>query len=87
MYRIEADLSPAQLDSVFSDVRGDTTKIAGCWRETIIVEAVAERLQRHHVRNVVLDAVMLAKAASVALASAMRHITRPAVAAGIADYA
>lgn len=60
VYRIEPDFVAAQLDSVFSDVRIDTTKI-GMLAETDIVEAVAERLQRHHVRNVVLDTVMLAK--------------------------
>ncbi|EHE6610595.1 hydroxymethylpyrimidine/phosphomethylpyrimidine kinase [Salmonella enterica] len=60
VYRIEPDFVAAQLDSVFSDVRIDTTKI-GMLAETDIVEAVAERLQRHHVRNVVLDTVMLAQ--------------------------
>ncbi|XNM44796.1 bifunctional hydroxymethylpyrimidine kinase/phosphomethylpyrimidine kinase [Escherichia coli] len=53
-------LSPPQLDSVFSDVRIDTTKI-GMLAETDIVEAVAERLQRYQIQNVVLDTVMLAK--------------------------
>lgn len=60
VYRIEPDFVAAQLDSVFSDVRIDTTKI-GMLAETDIVEVVAERLRRHHVRNVVLDTVMLAK--------------------------
>ncbi|ENC9177042.1 bifunctional hydroxymethylpyrimidine kinase/phosphomethylpyrimidine kinase, partial [Salmonella enterica subsp. diarizonae serovar (6),14:z10:z] len=60
VYRIDPDFIAAQLDSVFSDVRIDTTKI-GMLAETDIVEVVAERLQRHHVRNVVLDTVMLAK--------------------------
>ncbi|ELO3584334.1 bifunctional hydroxymethylpyrimidine kinase/phosphomethylpyrimidine kinase [Salmonella enterica] len=60
VYRIDPDFVAAQLDSVFSDVRIDTTKI-GMLAETDIVEVVAERLQRHHVRNVVLDTVMLAK--------------------------
>lgn len=46
VYRIEPDFVAAQLDSVFSDVRIDTTKI-GMLAETDIVEAVAERLQRH----------------------------------------
>ncbi|EEY8714953.1 bifunctional hydroxymethylpyrimidine kinase/phosphomethylpyrimidine kinase, partial [Escherichia coli] len=45
VYRIEPDFVAAQLDSVFSDVRIDTTKI-GMLAETDIVEAVAERLQR-----------------------------------------
>ena len=62
VYRIEPDFVAAQLDSVFSDVRIDTTKI-GMLAETDIVEAVAERLARYRVANVVLDTVMLAKAA------------------------
>lgn len=41
VYRIEPDFVAAQLDSVFSDVRIDTTKI-GMLAETDIVEAVAE---------------------------------------------
>ena len=60
VYRIEPDFVAAQLDSVFSDVRIDTTKI-GMLAETDIVEAVAERLRRYKVANVVLDTVMLAK--------------------------
>lgn len=86
VYRIEPDFVAAQLDSVLSDVRIDTTKI-GMLAETDIVEAVAERLQRHHVRNVVLDGDAGEKRRSVALALCDRNITRPAVAAGIADYA
>ncbi|KAI3489269.1 hypothetical protein L1887_46314 [Cichorium endivia] len=60
VYRIEPDFVAAQLDSVFSDVRIDSTKI-GMLAETDIVEAVAERLKRYQVQNVVLDTVMLAK--------------------------
>ncbi|WP_437887509.1 bifunctional hydroxymethylpyrimidine kinase/phosphomethylpyrimidine kinase [Phytobacter sp. V91] len=60
VYRIEPDFVAAQLDSVFSDVRIDTTKI-GMLAQTDIVEAVAERLRRYQVQNVVLDTVMLAK--------------------------
>lgn len=48
VYRIEPDFVAAQLDSVFSDVRIDTTKI-GMLAETDIVEAVAERLQRYQI--------------------------------------
>lgn len=51
VYRIEPDFVAAQLDSVFSDVRIDTTKI-GMLAETDIVEAVAERLQRYQIQNV-----------------------------------
>ncbi|MGS0639777.1 bifunctional hydroxymethylpyrimidine kinase/phosphomethylpyrimidine kinase, partial [Citrobacter sp. VF227] len=60
VYSIEPDFVAAQLDSVFCDVRIDTTKI-GMLAETDIVEAVAERLRRHLVRNEVPDSVRLAK--------------------------
>lgn len=60
VYRIEPAFVAAQLDSVFSDVRIDTTKI-GMLAQSDIVEAVAERLSRYQVKNVVLDTVMLAK--------------------------
>ena len=68
VYRIESDFVAAQLDSVFSDVRIDTTKI-GMLAETDIVEAVAERLRRYQVQNVVLDTVMLAKSGDPLLSS------------------
>lgn len=76
VYRIEPDFVAAQLDSVFSDVRIDTTKI-GMLAETDIVEAVAERLKRYQVQNVVLDTVMLAKSGDPLLsASAVETLRR-----------
>mgnify|MGYP001152395755 CR=1 FL=1 len=69
VYRIEPEFVAAQLDSVFSDVRIDTTKI-GMLAETDIVEAVAERLQRYQVQSVVLDTVMLAKSGDPLLSPA-----------------
>ena len=50
VYRIEPDFVAAQLDSVFSDVRIDTTKI-GMLAEADIVEAVAERLKRYQIKT------------------------------------
>jgi len=78
VYRIEPDFVAAQLDSVLSDVRIDTTKI-GMLAETDIVEAVAERLRHYRVRNVVLDTVMLAKSGDPllspsAVASLRQHL-------------
>lgn len=78
VYRIEPDFVAAQLDSVLSDVRIDTTKI-GMLAETDIVEAVAERLRHYQVRNVVLDTVMLAKSGDpllspAAVASLRQHL-------------
>lgn len=69
VYRIEPEFVAAQLDSVFSDVRIDTTKI-GMLAETDIVEAVAERMQRYQVQSVVLDTVMLAKSGDPLLSTA-----------------
>ncbi|WES66777.1 bifunctional hydroxymethylpyrimidine kinase/phosphomethylpyrimidine kinase [Superficieibacter sp. HKU1] len=69
VYRIEPEFVAAQLDSVFSDVRIDTTKI-GMLADADIVEAVAERLQRYQVQSVVLDTVMLAKSGDPLLSAA-----------------
>lgn len=76
VYRITPDFVAAQLDSVLSDVRIDTTKI-GMLAEADIVEVVAERLARYQVRNVVLDTVMLAKSGDPLLsASAVETLRR-----------
>ncbi|AFJ46531.1 hydroxymethylpyrimidine/phosphomethylpyrimidine kinase [Shimwellia blattae DSM 4481 = NBRC 105725] len=83
VYRIEPAFVAAQMDSVFSDVRIDTCKI-GMLAETDIVEAVAERLARYQVTNVVLDTVMLAKSGdpllSASAVSALRETLLPKVA-------
>ncbi|MCF3764579.1 bifunctional hydroxymethylpyrimidine kinase/phosphomethylpyrimidine kinase, partial [Salmonella enterica] len=59
----------------FRDVRSDTRTI-GMLAETAIVEAVAERVQRHHVRTVVLDTVMLAKSGDPLVSPAGRESLR-----------
>lgn len=87
VYRIEPDFVAAQLDSVFSDVRIDTTKI-GMLAETDIVEAVAERLQRYQIQNVVLDTVMLAKSGDPLLSpSGSCHATQSIIATGFINNA
>jgi hydroxymethylpyrimidine/phosphomethylpyrimidine kinase len=86
VYRIEPDFVAAQLDSVFSDVRIDTTKI-GMLAETDIVEAVAERLKRYQVQNVVLDTVMLAKSGDPLLSVRRGDAAYKAAAAGGAYHA
>ncbi len=76
VYRIEPEFVAAQLDSVLSDVRIDTTKI-GMLAEADIVEAVAERLAFYKAPNVVLDTVMLAKSGDPLLApSAVESLRR-----------
>lgn len=69
VFRVTPEFVAAQLDSVFSDVRIDTTKI-GMLAETDIVEVVAERLRHYQVRNLVLDTVMLAKSGDPLLSPA-----------------
>lgn len=69
VFRVAPEFVAAQLDSVFSDVRIDTTKI-GMLAETDIVEVVAERLRHYQVRNLVLDTVMLAKSGDPLLSPA-----------------
>jgi len=69
VFRVTPECVAAQLDSVFSDVRIDATKI-GMLAETDIVEAVAERLRHYQVRNLVLDTVMLAKSGDPLLSPA-----------------
>ncbi len=87
VYRIEPDFVAAQLDSVFSDVRIDTTKI-GMLAETDIVEAVAERLQRYQIQNVVLDTVMLAKSGDPLLSpSAVGYAVQSIIATGFINNA
>lgn len=62
VYNIDPAFVAAQLDSVFSDLRIDSTKI-GMLANADIVQAVAERLRHYQPSFVVLDTVMLAKAA------------------------
>ena len=62
VYYIDPAFVAAQLDSVFSDVRIDSVKI-GMLANADIVQAVAERLRHYRPEFVVLDTVMLAKAA------------------------
>jgi hydroxymethylpyrimidine/phosphomethylpyrimidine kinase len=54
------DMVTAQIEAVLADIPPDATKI-GMLATSGIVEAVASALSRHHLRNVVLDTVMVAK--------------------------
>jgi hydroxymethylpyrimidine/phosphomethylpyrimidine kinase len=50
----------AQLDAVFDDIEIAAVKI-GMLSSSAVIEAVADGLERHRARNVVLDPVMVAK--------------------------
>jgi len=54
------DMVTAQIEAVLADIPPDATKI-GMLATSGIVEAVASALSRYHLRNVVLDTVMVAK--------------------------
>jgi hydroxymethylpyrimidine/phosphomethylpyrimidine kinase len=57
---IEPAFVTAQIDAVFADIRVDAVKI-GMLGNAAIASAVADALERHGARNVVLDPVMVAK--------------------------
>ncbi len=56
---VPPDFVTAQFDAVYSDLTVSATKI-GMLSRTDVIEAVADGLKRHRVRNVVLDPVMVA---------------------------
>jgi hydroxymethylpyrimidine/phosphomethylpyrimidine kinase len=59
IHNVPADVIAAQIDAVFSDLAIGATKIGMLSREEAI-KAVAERLARFDVQNIVLDPVMIA---------------------------
>jgi hydroxymethylpyrimidine/phosphomethylpyrimidine kinase len=59
IHDVPADFIAAQIDAVFSDLKVDAVKI-GMLSRTEAITAVAEGLDRHKVKNVVLDPVMVA---------------------------
>lgn len=60
---VDPEFVAAQIDAVFDDIRPDAVKI-GMVSSAAIIEAVAERLEHHGARNVVLDPVMVATSGS-----------------------
>lgn len=59
IYDVPADFVAAQIDAVFSDLDVDAVKI-GMLSQVAAIEAVAKGLDRHGVKNIVLDPVMVA---------------------------
>lgn len=57
-----------QIDAVFEDIRVDAVKI-GMVGSAAIAEAIADALQRHGARHVVVDPVMVAKGGDALLAA------------------
>ncbi|HEY5216552.1 MAG TPA: bifunctional hydroxymethylpyrimidine kinase/phosphomethylpyrimidine kinase [Pseudolabrys sp.] len=59
IYDVPADFIAAQIDAVFSDLDVGAVKI-GMLSQVAAIEAVAEGLDRHDAKNIVLDPVMVA---------------------------
>ncbi len=60
VYPLTADQVAAQLDAVLSDIGTDAAK-TGMLYDAPIIAAVADRIRRYGVRNLVVDPVMIAK--------------------------
>ena len=65
---VEPDFIAAEIDAVFDDIRVDAVKI-GMIGSAEIAEAIADALQRHKARHIVLDPVMVAKSGDRLLAA------------------
>lgn len=67
-----AEFTAAQMDAVWEDIGADAVKI-GMLADAEVVRAVADRLRRWKVVNVVLDPVMVAKSGDRLLAPEAEH--------------
>jgi len=59
VHAVPADIIAAQIDAVFSDMTAGAVKI-GMLANALAIDAVAAGFDRHRLRNVVLDPVMIA---------------------------
>ncbi len=80
MALIEPSLVAAQIDSVLSDIGADAVK-TGMLGEKGIIEAVAEQIQKHRVRQLVIDPVMVSTSGTPLLTqdslAALRDVLLP----------
>jgi hydroxymethylpyrimidine/phosphomethylpyrimidine kinase len=67
IHDVPPDFIAAQIDAVFSDLDVDAVKI-GMLANTAAIKAVAAGLDRHNVKNIVLDPVMVATSGDKLLA-------------------
>lgn len=66
IHNVPADFVSSQMDSVFSDLSVNAVKI-GMVSEANIIFAISAGLQKHNIRNIVLDPVMVATSGDVLL--------------------
>jgi hydroxymethylpyrimidine/phosphomethylpyrimidine kinase len=80
VHEVPTDVITAQIDAVLTDIGADAVK-TGMLSSTAIIEAVAEAVQRHHMPNLVVDPVMVAKSGDRLLRQeaigAMRSVLLP----------
>ena len=72
VHEIPIDIIVAQIDAVLSDIGADAVK-TGMLASRAIVETVAEEMERHQVRRLVVDPVMLSKSGAPLLKGAARQ--------------
>jgi hydroxymethylpyrimidine/phosphomethylpyrimidine kinase len=60
VFEVPVDMVVAQIDAVMTDIGADAVKL-GMLANAGIASAVADAIERHRMRNVVLDTVMVAK--------------------------
>lgn len=60
---VTPDFLNQQLDCIFKDIMPDAVKI-GMVSSTVLIEVIADALQRYHARHIVLDPVMVATSGS-----------------------
>jgi hydroxymethylpyrimidine/phosphomethylpyrimidine kinase len=75
IHDVPPDFIAAQLDAVFADLDIDAVKI-GMVSQAAAIKTVAEALERHRAKNVVLDPVMVAKSGDRLLADDTMGILR-----------
>ncbi len=80
IHDVPPDFVAAQIDAVFADLDVGAVKI-GMLSQAATIETVAQALDRHHVKNVVLDPVMIASSGDRLLANdaveALRRLLVP----------
>lgn len=75
VFEVPADMVVAQIDAVMTDIGADAVKI-GMLANAGIASAVADAIERHRMRSVVLDTVMVAKGGARLLDDAAVDIIR-----------
>ncbi|HEY5166996.1 MAG TPA: bifunctional hydroxymethylpyrimidine kinase/phosphomethylpyrimidine kinase [Pseudolabrys sp.] len=68
IHYVPADFIAAQIDAVFSDLNVGAVKI-GMLSKAAAIQTVAQGLDRHHAKNIVLDPVMVASSGARLLAA------------------